>query len=247
MISTEIRYSSFLNNNQQEKDFDTKRSIKKWRRVTFSLKKQFFAFDLFQGFTTFDRTLGRNDVNSILNKSPMKHPGDISFGRGRGREQINTAPSFSKESLSSSLNNPSSQRVLNTFSRRLASNFSPSNDQSSSIGSISTNERKFSFSKRLQSTTNKQFSHPVKAKSTDTSSISTPDIMSNDTNYISDQFSPHIKSKSRNSSDSFSKSFLPTMEQKQNNQNENHCNNYTSANDGRLLIGNFHCQNLYLK
>ena len=100
-----------------------------------------------------DKELDR-EVELTNTKYPSENPVNISLGRGRGRQQFNQ--------ISSSPNG---------FSRRLGSN-----DQSSSI---QTNEKKFSFSHRLQSTTNEHNSPIIKRKSsTDNSLNSTPEIIS---------------------------------------------------------------------
>jgi hypothetical protein len=89
-----------------------------------------------------DKELDR-EVELTNEKLPSESPVNISFGRGRGRQQFNQ--------ISSSPNG---------FSRRLGSN-----DQSS----MQTNEKKFSFSHRLQPTTK---------SSADNSLNSTPEIIS---------------------------------------------------------------------
>jgi hypothetical protein len=156
-----------------------------------------------------------NQLNTNLTKSSSEHPVPITIGRGRGRQTHNTipnAPSISRDSL---LNNQSSQN--------LTSKLSPTNDQSSST------EKKFSFSHRLQSKPNEQVSQQIKTKSSNSSLSSTPEITANNTNNTSDQFSQH------NPSESFTRSFLPKLRQKQNNENEIQINNSSPPNNGRSL------------
>jgi hypothetical protein len=90
---------------------------------------------------------------------------------------------------------------------------------------LGSNEKKPSFSHRLISATTEHHSPPSKTKSSDNSSNSTPELIS-----YSDQYSRHTKSES---TDSFSKSFLPKIDQK---RNEISTNNSSSPNHGKSFI-----------
>jgi len=102
-------------------------------------------------------------TNEKLNKTSIERS---TFGRGRGRSQINNVPL---------LNNQSTQ---NTFSRRLASN-------------LTGNEKKFTFSQRLNTITNENSSSQIKTKS--------PELTNNNTNSFSSDSLSKVEEKQTNS------------------------------------------------
>jgi len=203
MIPIENNDVSKLNNDRHENDLD--------QEVQLTNEK----FLLHRPFDS--------QLNTNLTKSSSEHPLPITIGRGRGRPTHNTIPNPSSISRDSLLNNRSSQSSTNTLSQNLTSKLSPANDQSSST------EKKFSFSHRLQSKPNEHFSQQIKTKSFNSSSSSTPELIVNNTNNTSDQFSQH------NPSESFTKSFLPKLRQKQNNENEIQNNNSSPPNNSTSL------------
>jgi hypothetical protein len=108
------------------------------------------------------------------------------------------------------------------FSQRL-----PSNDQLLSIGINSPNEKNYSFSHRLNPTTNGHLSQQIKRKSPDISLSST----TIDTNQISHRLNEHLHIESPKPTTS--RRSIPSTEQ--NNQNETNYNSSSRSNDGKQL------------
>ncbi|CAF3313561.1 unnamed protein product [Rotaria socialis] len=169
-----------------------------------------------QSSSTFAQQFKSNEKDVYLNKSPSEYSNRIgTFGRGRGKKQLNNVPPSpslsSKENLSCLYNSTSPE-----ISRK---------NQLSSLDSLKANEKKIIFSQRLYSMKVEDTSQSTKPKLVDNNTNTISEINNKEKNHDVDKFSYHNTSQLNNSSHS------TKFEQQENNQYEIHNHNSPSNND----------------
>ncbi|CAF4053246.1 unnamed protein product [Rotaria magnacalcarata] len=169
-----------------------------------------------QSSSTFAQQFKSNEIDVYLNKSPSEYSNRIAtFGRGRGKKQLNNVPPSpslsSKENLSCLYNSTSPE-----ISRK---------NQLPSLDSLKTNEKKIIFSQRLYSMKIEDTSQRTKPKLVDNNTNTTSEINNKEKSHVVDKFSYHSTSQLNNSS------YSTKFEQQENNQYEIHNHNSPPNND----------------